>query len=601
MLKSHSCGELGREHAGQVVTLAGWVHRRRDHGGLIFIDLRDKEGIVQVVFNPEVSEEAHMVASDFRNEYVVQVRGKVALRPKGTENLKLPTGEIEVVAEQTRILNTAKTPPFYINEDVPIDENLNLRYRYLYLRRPRVKENILLRHKVVKFMRDFLDARGFVEIETPILIKSTPEGARDYLVPSRLYPGKFYALPQSPQQLKQLLMVAGFEKYYQIARCFRDEDLRADRQPEFTQLDIEMSFIDEEDILQLLEEMFTSLVETVKPDMKVIKPFPRLSYAEVMERYGTDKPDMRFGLELKDISTIVAESSFSVFRSAVKSGGKVKAICMPGCAGYSGKQIEELTQLARSYGAKGLITIALPADESIEQPYPEKVKSVVSKYLSADELKAILRKCEAKPGDLILVVADELKVVNKVLDELRREIGHRLDLAAPDLLAFLFVIDYPLLEWNEELGHWEPMHHPFTAPREEDIPLLDTDPAKVRARHYDVVCNGYELSSGSIRIHTRPLQEKIFRLLGYNDAEIEERFGHLLEAFDYGAPPHGGIAPGVDRLVMLLARADNIREVIAFPKNQSAVDVMSGSPSPVPQSQLDELHLMVKLDDAAKQ
>ncbi len=601
MLKSHSCGELGREHAGQVVTLAGWVHRRRDHGGLIFIDLRDKEGIVQVVFNPEVSEEAHMVASDFRNEYVVQVRGKVALRPKGTENLKLPTGEIEVVAEQTRILNTAKTPPFYINEDVPIDENLNLKYRYLYLRRPRVKENILLRHKVVKFMRDFLDARGFVEIETPILIKSTPEGARDYLVPSRLYPGKFYALPQSPQQLKQLLMVAGFEKYYQIARCFRDEDLRADRQPEFTQLDIEMSFIDEEDILQLLEEMFTSLVETVKPDMKVIKPFPRLSYAEVMERYGTDKPDMRFGLELKDISTIVAESSFSVFRSAVKSGGKVKAICIPGCAGYSGKQIEELTQLARSYGAKGLITIALPADENIEQPCPEKVKSVVSKYLSADELKAILRKCEAKPGDLILVVADEVKVVNKVLDELRREMGHRLDLAAPDLLAFLFVIDYPLLEWNEELGHWEPMHHPFTAPREEDIPLLDTDPAKVRARHYDVVCNGYELSSGSIRIHTRPLQEKIFRLLGYNDAEIEERFGHLLEAFDYGAPPHGGIAPGVDRLVMLLARADNIREVIAFPKNQSAVDVMSGSPSPVPQSQLDELHLMVKLDDAAKQ
>ena len=594
MLKTHSCGELRRSHIGAAVTIAGWVHRRRDHGGLIFIDLRDKDGIVQVVFNPEVSASAHEVASDFRNEYVVQVSGKVALRPKGTENPKLPTGEIEVLAEQARVLNASKTPPFYINEDVPIDENLNLKYRYLYLRRPRVKENILLRHRVVKFMRDFLDARGFVEIETPILIKSTPEGARDYLVPSRLHPGKFYALPQSPQQLKQLLMVAGFEKYYQIARCFRDEDLRADRQPEFTQLDLEMSFVEEEDILGLLEEMFTSLVETVKPDMRVIKPFPRLSFAEAMERYGTDKPDIRFGLELKDISAIVAESAFAVFRSTVKAGGRVKAICLPGCATYSAKQVEELTQIARSYGAKGLITLPLPADIGLDQLSPEKVKSIVSKYLTAEELRTIAHKCEAKPGDLILIVADESKVANKVLDELRREMGRRLNLADPDLLAFLFIVDYPLLEWNDELGHWEPMHHPFTAPREEDIPLLDTDPGKVRARHYDIVCNGYELSSGSIRIHTRSLQEKVFRLLGYNDAEIEERFGHLLEAFDYGAPPHGGIAPGIDRLVMLLARADNIREVIAFPKNQSAVDVMSGSPSPVPQSQLDELHLMVK-------
>ena len=594
MLKTHSCGELRRSHIGAAVTIAGWVHRRRDHGGLIFIDLRDKDGIVQVVFNPEVSASAHEVASDFRNEYVVQVRGKVALRPKGTENPKLPTGEIEVLAEQARVLNASKTPPFYINEDVPIDENLNLKYRYLYLRRPRVKENILLRHRVVKFMRDFLDARGFVEIETPILIKSTPEGARDYLVPSRLHPGKFYALPQSPQQLKQLLMVAGFEKYYQIARCFRDEDLRADRQPEFTQLDLEMSFVEEEDILGLLEEMFTSLVETVKPDMRVIKPFPRLSFAEAMERYGTDKPDIRFGLELKDISAIVAESAFAVFRSTVKAGGRVKAICLPGCATYSAKQVEELTQIARSYGAKGLITLPLPADIGLDQLSPEKVKSIVTKYLTAEELRTIAHKCEAKPGDLILIVADESKVANKVLDELRREMGRRLNLADPDLLAFLFIVDYPLLEWNDELGHWEPMHHPFTAPREEDIPLLDTDPGKVRARHYDIVCNGYELSSGSIRIHTRSLQEKVFRLLGYNDAEIEERFGHLLEAFDYGAPPHGGIAPGIDRLVMLLARADNIREVIAFPKNQSAVDVMSGSPSPVSQSQLDELHLMVK-------
>lgn len=600
MLKTHSCGELRREHVGQEVILAGWVHRRRDHGGLIFIDLRDKEGIVQVVFNPEISGVAHKIASDFRNEYVVQINGKVALRPQGTENPKLPTGEIEVIAEQAKIFNTSKTPPFYINEDVPIDENLNLKYRYLYLRRPRMRDNIILRHKVVKFMRDFLDSRGFVEIETPILIKSTPEGARDYLVPSRLYPGRFYALPQSPQQLKQLLMVAGFEKYYQIARCFRDEDLRADRQPEFTQLDLEMSFVDEEDILRLLEEMFTSLVETVKPDMRVIKPFPRLSYAEAMERYGTDKPDIRFGLELRDLSDLVAESSFSVFRSTVKDGGKVKAICLPGCARYSGKQIEELTQLARSYGAKGLITLAIPEGESVGELLPEKVKSAVSKYLTTDELRMIVQRCEAKPGDLILIVADKLRVVNKVLDELRREMGKRLRLADSNLLAFLFVLDYPLLEWNEELGHWEPMHHPFTAPREEDVPLLDSDPGKVRARHYDIVCNGYELSSGSIRIHTRSLQEKIFRLLGYTDNEIEERFGHLLEAFDYGAPPHGGIAPGIDRVVMLLAKADNIREVIAFPKNQSAVDVMSGSPSPVSQSQLDELHLMVKTEDVGK-
>ncbi|MCX6008812.1 MAG: aspartate--tRNA ligase, partial [Chloroflexi bacterium] len=459
------------------------------------------------------------------------------------------------------------------------------------------KDNIILRHRVEKFMRDFLDAKGFVEIETPILIKSTPEGARDYLVPSRIHPGKFYALPQSPQQLKQLLMVAGFEKYYQIARCFRDEDLRADRQPEFTQLDVEMSFVDEEDILSLLEELFISLVETVKPEMRMLKPFPRLSYAETMERYGTDKPDIRFGLELRDLSTIVAESEFAVFRSAIQGGGKVKGICLPGCADYSHKQLEELTELAKSCGAKGLITLALPSDSyhSLEQLTPDKVKSVAAKYLTAEQLKKIVRRFEAKPGDLMLIAAGEHKMVDKVLDELRREMGHRLGLTDPNLLAFVFVVDYPLFEWNDETGRWEPMHHPFTAPREEDIPLLDTDPSKVRARHYDIVCNGYELSSGSIRIHTRQLQEKIFRLLGYSSEEIEARFGHLLEAFDYGAPPHGGIAPGIDRVVMLLAGAENIREVIAFPKNQSAIDVMSDSPSPVSQAQLDELHL--KLQD----
>jgi len=596
LLKSHSCGELRDKHVGQEVTLAGWVHRRRDHGGLIFIDLRDREGIAQIVFNPEISKGVHKVANELRNEYVAKITGKVAQRPPGTENTKLPTGKIEVIASDIQILNTAKTPPFYINEDAEVDENLCLKYRYLYLRRPRMKDNIILRHRVEKFMRDFLDAKGFIEIETPILIKSTPEGARDYLVPSRIHPGKFYALPQSPQQLKQLLMVAGFEKYYQIARCFRDEDLRADRQPEFTQLDMEMSFVDEEDILSLLEELFISLVETVKPEMRMLKPFPRLSYAETMERYGTDKPDIRFGLELRDLSAVVAESDFAVFRSAIQGGGKVKGICLPGCADYSHKQLEELTELAKTYGAKGLITLALPSDSyhSLEQLTLDKVKSVAAKYLTVEQLKKIVRRFEAKPGDLILIVAGETKMVDKVLDELRREMGHRLGLIDPNLLVFFFVVDFPLLDWNEETKLWEPMHHPFTSPREEDIPLLDKDPAKVRARHYDIVCNGYELSSGSIRIHTRELQQKIFRLLGYSDEEIEARFGHMLEAFDYGAPPHGGIAPGIDRVVMLLAGAENIREVIAFPKNQSAIDVMSDSPSPVSKAQLDELHLKLK-------
>jgi aspartyl-tRNA synthetase len=445
-------------------------------------------------------------------------------------------------------------------------------------------------------MRDFLDAKGFIEIETPILIKSTPEGARDYLVPSRIQPGKFYALPQSPQQLKQLLMIAGFEKYYQIARCFRDEDSRADRQPEFTQLDMEISFVDEEDILCLLEELFTSLVEKVKPEMRVLTPFPRLSYAEAMERYGTDKPDIRFGLEVRDLTDIVSDSNFTVFRSAIQGGGRVKGICLPGCASYSNKQIEELTEIAKSLGAKGLITIALSLDcgENLEHLTIDKVKSIAAKYLTVEQLKDMSQRFEAGPGDLILIVAGELKTVNKVLSELRQEMGLRLNLIDKNLLAFTFVVDFPLLNWNTEAELWEPMHHPFTAPHEEDIPLLDKEPSKVRARHYDIVCNGCEISSGSIRIHNRQLQEKIFSLLGYSHEEAEKRFGQLLEAFEYGAPPHGGIAPGIDRLVMLLAGEKSIREVIAFPKNQNAVDVMSDAPSTVSKQQLDELHLRIK-------
>jgi len=583
LLKSHSCAELRKEHVGQKVTLAGWVHRRRDHGGMAFIDLRDSSGIVQVVFNPQISPQAYQLAGSLRNEYVIQVEGEVVSRPKGTENPKLATGGIEVIVQKAAILNPSETPPFYINEDVEVEESLCLENRYLYLRRPRMRDNIILRYRVVKFMRDFLDARDFIEVETPILIKSTPEGARDYLVPSRLNPGKFYALPQSPQQLKQLLMVAGFERYFQIAKCFRDEDLRADRQPEFTQLDLELSFVEEADILQLVEELFTSLVETVKPEMRLIKPFPCLSYNEVMERYGTDKPDVRFGLELKDISDIAAQTDFAVFHSAIARGGKVKGLCVPNCAHYSRHQLDELSNLAKSCGAGGLITIALDG-----------VKSAVDKHLTPAQLSDIASRLEARTGDLLLIVADKAELVNKTLDELRREMARRLNLADANLLAFTFVVDFPLLEWSQTTNRWESVHHPFTAPRQEDMPLLDTEPAKVYARHYDVVCNGCELGSGSIRIHKRQLQEKIFKLLGYSEEEMKHRFGHFLRALEYGAPPHGGIAIGLDRLVMLLAGEQSIREVIAFPKNQNAVDLMFDTPSYVDKNQLDELNLKLK-------
>jgi len=596
LLKSHNCGQLRGANAGEEVTLAGWVHRRRDHGGLIFIDLRDRGGITQVVFNPELAPDIHAAANGLRNEYVIQVGGKVSRRPQGTENSRLPTGEIEVLAGSLKIFNTSKTPPFYINEEVDVDESLLLRYRYLHLRRAGMRDNLMLRHRVIKYMRDFLDDRGFVEVETPIMIKSTPEGARDYLVPSRIHTGKFYALPQSPQQLKQLLMVAGIEKYYQVARCFRDEDTRADRQPEFTQLDLEMSFVDEEDILVLLEELFTGLVETVTPAMRLVKPFPRMSYAEVLDRYGTDKPDIRFGLELKDITDIVSNSPFIVFKSAIQDGGRVRGICLPGCAGYSHKQVEELTELAKSCGAKGLITLAWLTGEKVESAENagiERIKSVAARHLDIGRLRQILGRFEARPGDLVLIAAGGAGMVNKVLDELRREMGRRLDLCDPNLLAFVFITDFPLFDWNGDRKTWDSMHHPFTAPYEEDIHLLDSDPGKVRARHYDIVCNGYELSSGSIRIHNRAMQEKIFGILGYAKQDIEAKFGNFLEALEYGAPPHGGVAPGIDRFVMMLTRSKSIRDVIAFPKNQAAVDLMTDAPSPISDEQLKELNLKI--------
>jgi len=596
-LRTHYCGDLRKEHVGQEVTIAGWVNRRRDHGGLIFIDLRDREGIVQAVFNPETSAANHSIANELRNEYVVQVRGRVSLRPQGTDNRNLSTGDVELVAEGVEILNRAKTPPFYINEEIEIEEPLRLKYRYLDLRRERMQRNIILRHRVVKFIRDFLDAKGFIEIETPVLIKSTPEGARDYLVPSRIHAGKFYALPQSPQQLKQLLMVAGYDRYFQIARCFRDEDPRADRQPEFTQLDLEMSFVDEDDVLNLMEELFTSLVETIMPQMRVTKPFPRLSYAEVMERYGNDKPDLRFGLELADLSDIFASTEFSVFRSVIGEGGKVKGFAAPDCANYSRSQLAELTEFVRSHGAKGLLTMALEGEPggALTDLTPDNVRSVVAKFLTAGQIVEITKRLGAKMGDLLLIVADKPKIVDVVLSSLRSEIAQRLGLIDPNLLAFAFVQDYPLFELNDA-GQWEPMHHPFTSPRSEDMALLDTDPGKVGARHYDFVCNGSEISSGSIRIHDREVQEKVFQILGYSREETQERFGHLLEALEYGAPPHGGIAPGIDRFVMILAGEENIREVIAFPKTQSAMDLMLNSPSPVSLEQLRELHLKLSED-----
>jgi aspartyl-tRNA synthetase len=590
--RTHTCGELRAGHVGERVTLAGWVHRRRDHGHLAFFDLRDRHGITQVVTNAEEGTDAHAAAEPARNEWVVQVSGLVRARPEGTANADLPTGAIEVAVDRFEVLNPSKVPPFYINEEQPgLDESLRLKHRYLDLRRPPMQHRMLLRSRLASSIRHALEDEGFVEIETPTLIRSTPEGARDFVVPSRLRPGEFYALPQSPQQLKQLLMVAGYDRYFQLAHAYRDEDMRGDRQPEHTQVDIEMSFVTEEDVISTVERVVTRVAKEVLPDRPILQePFPRLTYADAMARYGSDKPDIRFGLELVELSDAVREVDFRVFSEPLAAGGAVYAITAPGCADYSRKQLDELIDLAKRHGAKGLVHLAVQSDGGLHGP--------AAKFLEGHEA-GLLAATGASAGDLVLVVADADRIAAaEALGHVRLEMGERLGLRDASVLGYVWVHRFPMYTWDDEGQRWDATHNPFSAPVPEDLPLLDSDPGAARAQQYDLALNGWESGGGSVRIHQRALLEKSFALMGHTVEGMRDQFGALLDALEYGAPPHGGIAIGLDRWAALYAEVDNIREVMAFPKTQSGTDLMMDAPSPIAAAQLDELHLRVVEDEA---
>ncbi|EHQ59316.1 aspartyl-tRNA synthetase [Paenibacillus dendritiformis C454] len=581
MYKTHSCGDITKARIGETVTLNGWVQRRRDLGGVLFVDLRDRTGLVQIVFNPEFSTRAHEIADRLRNEFVVAVSGQVVMRDAETVNPNLPTGDVEVRVTDIEILNGAKNPPFFIEDGIEIDESLRLRYRYLDLRRPEMQRTLKLRSKASKVIRDFLDDQEFVEVETPILTKSTPEGARDYLVPSRVHPGEFFALPQSPQLFKQLLMVSGLERYYQIARCFRDEDLRADRQPEFTQVDIETSFLSEEQLQGMMEQLMVRLFKTTI-GVDIPTPFQRITYQEAMEKYGSDKPDLRFGLELVDVCDLVANSGVKVFASVIEKGGVVKVLNAKGCGTWSRKDIDDLGPYAARYGAKGLAWIQVKDGE---------FRGPIVKFMNEEEIAALRERTGAEDGDLLLFSADTRKVVYDVLGNLRLYIGRRLNLIDDSAFKFAWVVDFPLLDYDEEEKRYVAAHHPFTRPKDEDLHLFDSDPGQIRAQAYDLVLNGYEVGGGSLRIYKRDVQEKMFTALGFSSEEAQEKFGFLLNAFEYGTPPHGGIALGLDRLIMLLAGRTNLRETIAFPKTASAVDLMMDAPNVVEPAQLEQLHI----------
>ena len=585
MKRTHSCGALTAADAGTEVILCGWVSRQRDHGGLIFIDLRDRSGTIQLVFSPEINQAALLKADGVRTEYVLSVRGAVRLRSPETVNPAMETGAIEVCGEEVRILNPAKTPPFYIQDNVDVDETVRLKYRYLDLRRPEMQHNLILRHRVAKTMRDFFDSRDFIEVETPMLTKSTPEGARDYLVPSRVNPGKFYALPQSPQIFKQILMVAGYERYFQIVRCFRDEDLRADRQPEFTQLDVEMSFVERVDVLAIMEKMIAEVFK-VAIGAELSLPMRRLSYDEAMQKYGSDKPDLRFDMEIFDLSEAMRGSDFKVFESVLAAGGKIKGINVKGNAAIPRRELDGLVNYVGQYGAKGLAWIGYTA---------EGLKSQISKFFSEEQLEKIRLTAQAEEGDLVLIIADKPAVAVNAMGQLRLEMARRMNLIDPDKLAFAWVLDFPMFEYDEEVKRYVAMHHPFTSPRDEDIQYLETDPGRIKAKAYDMVLNGTEIGGGSIRIFQRDVQEKVFKAIGLTEEEANEKFGYLLEAFEFGTPPHGGIAFGLDRLIMLMAKRSSIRDVIAFPKTQSATDLMSQAPSEVSLRQLKELSIRTEV------